>query len=1050
MPTELYLAPAAGGKTEYALREARAAAQGLDAEVRVCVPTSLQAAAWRRRLAQHGGAIGVHVLTFDGLVAACLNTAGARFTELSRPVQYRLLRRVIARLPLAHYARIADKPGFIQVVADIIAELKAALVFPEKLQTAVRDLGDEPRLAELAVIYTAYQEALQANDWADRAGLQWLAVEEISRLREERAAVLDDWPLLIVDGFADFPPAQMALLAELAKGVGRMIVLLTMPEKVAYPRYRRTQQEVEDTLGVTARPLSAARTPGTSVLQDLARDLFTIDAPDAPQRDNGAAAVSMLEAPDRAAEVRAALRWLKQRIVFDGCEAHEVALLARQMAPYRAHARQIAAEFGLPLHFATGPPLTGSPVIAALLDLLRLHLPLAGRDEPSLPRRQVISAWRSPYFVWPGEDGITGGDADLLDTLARQQRVIRGLGQWREAFAARTAVVASAAAHVNEEEEFARPVVAAAAAAALENKFNTFVNLTAPPPGPAWLRDYVSWLERLIGPDPEITDKKDWPDDSLSVTEQVREAGAAGADDIAALGTLKEILRGLVWAEQAVGDAVTLSYTAFYEELLGAISAAHVELPAHEGQVAILAADVSQVRGLGFKAVAVLGLSEGSFPMAITEDPFLRDEDRAALATNIGARLLLSTLSLEREMFYDAVSRPGQQLLLTRPVLADNGAEWVASPYWTAVRDLLKLEVEQARGETAVLPVAAASWVEWWESVAGMEHLPAPQATIDRRAALERGTAVWGARRTLGLSPWQGDLSETAVILGDKYGPQHVWSAGRLESYQMCGFAFFTSSILDLAERAEPQEGLDVAQLGSIYHEIFEDVYNLAAGPDLDGDEKTLHAVIEAIAEPILDEAPRKQGFRETPWWSQTRGEIVANVVHSVIGLRHASYKFYAAEAAFGFGKHAALELEDGDDRLRLRGFIDRVDRDANGRIRIIDYKLAGPYKFTARAFAEGKKMQLPLYARAAEQALGLGQVADGFYWHYRTAEASRFTLADAEEGMEEIIATTEAHAWRAVRQIRQGSFAPRVPEGGCPSYCPAAVFCAHYAPSGY
>ena len=1044
MPTELYLAPAAGGKTEYALREARAAAQGLGAEVRVCVPTSLQAAAWRRRLAQNGGAIGVHVLTFDGLVAACLNAAGARFTELSRPVQYRLLRTVIARLPLVHYARIADKPGFIQVAAQMIAELKAALIFPESLQTAVRDLGDEPRLAELATIYSAYQEALRANEWADRAGLQWLAVEEVSHLREERPAVLERWPLLIVDGFADMPPAQLALLAELAQGVGRMIVLLTMPEKVTYPRYRRTQQEVEDALGVAVRPLPAAMPPGTAVLQDLARDLF---APDAERREDSAGAVSMLEAPDRAAEVRAALRWLKQRIVFDLYEPHEVALLARQMEPYRAHARQIAAEFGLPLHFASGPPLTGSPVIAALLDLLRLHLPLAGRDEPSLPRRQVIGAWRSPYFAWPGENGIAGGDADLLDALARQQRVIRGLSQWQEAFAARTAV--ADAAGTASEEESARPVVTGGDAAALEDKFNAFITLTAPPAA-ASLREYVGWLEGIIGPDPEITQQKGWSADSLSVTAQVREVGKDGAADIAALGALKEILRGLVWAEQAVGDAAPLSYTAFYEELLGAISAAQVDLPAPEGQAPILAADVPQARGLGFKAVAVLGLSEGSFPMAITEDPFLRDGDRAALAANLDARLLPSTFSLEREAFYEAVTRPGQQLLLTRPVLADNGAEWVASPYWSAVRDMLGLAVEQVRGETAVLPPLAASWVEWWESVARMPSLPAPKATTDLRADLERRTAVWQARRTPGLSPWQGDLGETAVTLNDTYGPQHVWSASRLESYQMCGFAFFTSSILGLAERAEPQEGLDVSQLGSIYHDIFEEVYNLAAGPDLDSDEEALQAVIAAIAEPILDEAPRKQGFRETPWWSQTRGEIVANIVRSVMALRHASYEFYAAEAAFGFGNQAALELEDGDDRLRLRGFIDRVDRDANGRIRIIDYKLAGPYKFTTRAFAEGKKLQLPLYAHAAEKALGLGQVADGFYWHYRTAEASRFTLAGADEGVAGSIATAEAHAWRAVRQIRQGSFAPQVPEGGCPSYCAAAAFCAHFSPSGY
>ena len=44
-------------------------------------------------------------------------------------------------------------------------------------------MGGEPRLRELAQIYAAYQARLQAQGWADRAGLGWLAVEAL----EERA-----------------------------------------------------------------------------------------------------------------------------------------------------------------------------------------------------------------------------------------------------------------------------------------------------------------------------------------------------------------------------------------------------------------------------------------------------------------------------------------------------------------------------------------------------------------------------------------------------------------------------------------------------------------------------------------------------------------------------------------------------------------------------------------------------------------------------------------------------------------------------------------------
>ena len=1040
MTIELYLAPAAGGKTEYAVAEARLAARNLDAVVRVCVPNPLQAAAWRRRLAQNGGALGVQVLTFNSLVRACLDATGTQATELAEPVKYRLLRAVIARQPLDYYAAIREKPGFVQVTGDLIALLKGELIFPERLVDALAALGAGPRLAELAAIYLAYQQALQRQGWADAAGRQWLAVEGLSAPAEP---VELGWPLLIVDGFDDFTPAQLALLAQLGRHAGRLIVTLPTAELVDYGRFARTRREVETALRVAARPLPEAPPPSTELLRRLRRDLFVVEA---ARQEGPQTAVQLLEAPDRASEVRAALRWLKARIVLDGCATHEVALLARDIAPYRAHARQIAAEFGLPLTFAGGLPLLQSPVLAALLDLMRLHLPLPGQAGPALPRRLVVSAWRSPYFAWGSEEAaIKDGDADLLDALARQQRVIHGLSQWREAFAARAAVGTPPPGAVGDLELPPGPVAAGTQAVALRDKFDLFLDRTRPPTQ-APLRDYVRWLEQLIGPDPQAGEVQRAAPGSLNVVAQARSEDTGG-EDIAALHALKEILRGLVWAEQAVGEAAPMRYDAFYHELFGSLSAGQLELTWPQGRAPLLAASVAQARGLSFRAVAVLGLSEGAFPLAIAEDPFLRDADRAALRAEIGARLPASTHSEEREIFYEAISRPAQKLLLTRPVLADNGAAWVESPFWREVQRLLVVDPQRVAGDTAVPAAEAASMAEWWESAAAWPELP----SLAGRDALQRGAAVWAARRTPGLSPWQGDLAQENGLLNAKYNPEHVWSASRLESYQSCGFAFFMGSLLGLAARPEPAEGVDAAQLGSIYHDIFEEVYNtLGGGEDLAADEPQVLAMVHSIAAPILDEAPRKQGFRATAWWSETRQEIVANVARSIVAMQDGAYSFYQAEAAFGFGDIPVLRLIDGQDELRLRGFIDRLDRDKHGRLRIIDYKLAGKARFTARAFAEGKKLQLPLYALAAREALGLGEIGDGFYWHYQASEPSRFTLAGAEQGVEGAINTAVAAAWTAVRAVRGGSFAPQVPEGGCPAYCPAAAFCAHYAPSGY
>ena len=133
--------------------------------------------------------------------------------------------------------------------------------------------------------------------------------------------------------------------------------------------------------------------------------------------------------------------------------------------------------------------------------------------------------------------------------------------------------------------------------------------------------------------------------------------------------------------------------------------------------------------------------------------------------------------------------------------------------------------------------------------------------------------------------------------------------------------------------------------------------------------------------------------------------------------------------------------VRDGDDSFRLRGLIDRVDRSPGGRVRVIDYKTAGPAPFSRKAVSEGKKLQLPLYALAARDALGLGEPVEGFYWHIRQAEASGFSLGDYPEALEIVV----DKSWEAIDGARGGNFVPHPPPGGCPSYCPAAAFCWHF-----
>ena len=254
--------------------------------------------------------------------------------------------------------------------------------------------------------------------------------------------------------------------------------------------------------------------------------------------------------------------------------------------------------------------------------------------------------------------------------------------------------------------------------------------------------------------------------------------------------------------------------------------------------------------------------------------------------------------------------------------------------------------------------------------------------------------------------------------------------------------------MLRLEPREEPVEGLDARQLGNIYHHILEGVYQAPSVHNPNDREQLLDALPE-VARSVLDAAPQEEGFRETAWWDQTRDEILGNVRRSLEALADLPQEFTPClyEAQFGIGEQPALVIREGDDRFRLRGFIDRLDGDSTGRLRVIDYKTAGPSTYTKKAVAEGKKLQLPLYALAAQEALGLGPAAEGFYWHVQHAKPSSFSLAQFDGGAEAAMSIAVQRAWEAVRGAREGIFAPRPPDGGCPSYCPASGFCWRYRP---
>lgn len=1000
----LLLAPAGHGKTEYLIQHIRRVlADEPLAPVIVVVPNSIQANNFRKRLSVSGGALGVEVHTFHTLYAELLTCAGQPMPLLPDPVRIRLLRFIVDDLcergAMTHYAALRAKPGFIAGLRNTIEELKRARVFPDHFSASVQGLG--ARLEEIALVYAAYQDWLQQQNWADNEGRGWLAAIAL----ESNADLGADTRLLAASGFDEFNPTQLAVLSLLANRAKETLITLTgdtlreNPQRPAHHRFHRAQQAIISALKIQPEAMDSSSVLSPPIA-NVEANLFdrSNDFSRFPQgATKVATTVEFVEAQTRALEVRSALRWIKARVVRDGMKLTEVAVLARDLEPYRAFLAEVADEFGIRLRIMGGQPLIENPAASALLTLLSLPV-------DDWKRRPVLDSWRSPYFDF-SEQGIDVNSAATLDEISRAGKVVQGLSQWHEAFE----MWEKKKATIDEDGETMDKV---GADERIKDKFESFVDLLTSP-FRADVKEYVAFVESLIGDDPALTPSPSLEGRGGNVVACARENESTSERDVAALRAFKDVLRGLVLSESVL-HSNTLDYADFVRDLRGAVEGATFTIPVESG---MMAASVLDARGLSFEAVVLMGLSEGEFPKQEREDVFLRESDRAILRER-GLHLETKLHGDEGTFFYQAVTRARQRLLLTRPYLAEDGQAWEASPFWAEVTRLNGDQPKvRVRGEVGEVESAeAASRVEWVESARDFD------------IHIKNGIEALRAR----MNPKAGGIYEGELFdLSERFGAGHGWSASRLESYGTCPFEFYMAYGLGLEPREEAEEGFDVRALGSMYHKILEMVYG--------------GAELKDAAQKVFANAPAEYGFRPTALWTQQQAELTRILEKTIEELNALSKGFapHTMEARFGMGQ-PSLVLKTSIGEVRLHGYIDRLDAAPDGSLRVIDYK-SGSAAISAKDLKEGRRLQLPIYALAARDALGLGEVSSGFYWHIGAAEASSLKLEKFEGGVNGAFEMAVAHVVNHVKGIRAGHFEPKPPEEGCPSYCPAVSFCWRY-----
>ena len=961
MTIELLIARAMGGKTQTCIERIRAVKQDdALAQVWVLVPNPQAAAQFKARLAEAGGGMGVSVGEFRYFYKELFEENGVFTPIISSALSHRLIQETVREAfdsgELIHYAAIKDKPGFITVLRDAFAELRSAMVHPQSFLDYTNDAT--PARRELAILYQRFLNKLNEIGWNDSEGQAWLAIKAL----EADHALASRFSLVIVDGFTAFTAAQRQFLKLLAQQAGEILITLTGARTSGRVVYRRSQKVLDDlradlSLEINDAPIGrdgVATTPHTFLpqpIQHMERHIFETGAVE--QLD--LTEPILLEARSQAEEAREALRWIKRLHVRQGIPLNACAIYCSDLQTYQPLLRAAANEFGVNIHFSQRDPLAGSPAILALLNLLNLPL------EDYLIR-SLLNAFHSPYFDF----SLENQDIEDLEKVALEAVIVNGRGQWDDAWKMLEAKRQYLAEDLDEERS--RPSLTdgidlQALKARLDRFWERFEQIGAT----CSQTDWIDWLEARLN--------------KLGFYENI-----STERDQAACKALGEVLRAMVVTEKVLGPG-EVDYAQFLADLQAGLKGAGLEDDRATRQNAVFAGKLVEARATRYLAVALLGFSEGLFPVVENPDPFLDEELRHDLGLD-------QRLQRDQEStFYQAFTRADTHLLMTRPYLSEDGERWEPSPYWQATTRLFTKSAVvriQRTDDRAQSEAASPQELLFWSVQQGKLDINENEELKTRRKNLDNSHVILDARRAKhARGTYEGDLSQISVLLADRFSKEQVWSASRLEAYSDCPYRFFTNAVLNLEKPELPEPWLDIRQIGSLYHRILELVYTEAAENNADPLE-----IVDQVAERVFRTAPEDFGFRPTALWEVEKSQHLENLHLSLEAMEEerGGWQPFAFEKKFGIKGIPFLELEKNGEAVRLRGIIDRVDKNADGEIRVVDYKTGG--SMSNKDLVDGPRLQLPIYAAAAELTLNLGEVADGFYWAINAAKVSSLTLA--------------------------------------------------------
>lgn len=900
------------------------------------------------------GTFRAEVLSFRRLAYRVFNEVGGTVhRHLNNSGKSMMLSRIMDGLKgeLQVFSEAARQRGFTGTISKMIAEFKRYDISSEKLKKTTSGIAVSDnlkrKLEDLSLIYTEFENTIH-DKYLDSDDDLTRLYDKLDKSRQFDGAEI--W----IDEFSGFTPQEFKVIHKLLEKAERVTICLcadyleevqgTNPgyifepvRKTADKLKRLTRQSniaVEKPIRLGHDYLQGMEAGGrfgaNSELRHLEQNIFSY-----PYRkySGSSGSISIFAAANMFTEVESAAREIIKLCRENGMRYRDIALTCRDLDKYEKVISVILKEYNIPCFIDRKREITGHSLVTLILSAMEIFKSNWSYEavfryiKSGLLNLELENADTLENFVLA--HGIRGNrwmndDIWSVDTSAGND----GSGSSEYGIHYMKCIM-------DAREKLTKPLLAfhsktkgrKTAAEICTALYELLMETGVPQRMEAKIQGF-----QLAG---ELDRANEYRQVWNIAMEVFTQAVEVTGEDLIGLGRFSEILA-----------------SGFEEYSIGLIPPALDQ---------VLVGSVERSKSHEIKALFILGVNEGVFPAAISEEGILTDSERMMLG-GLGMELAKdskSRLIEERFLAYSALSSPSEILRLSFPASDKDGRALRPSriisdikrifPDVTESSDITGLKIDAGELDLLVSPGPAFNSL-----------ITALRSALEGNAIENiwkylykwfEGSEAW-KQRCSSIIPGLSYSNQTRIIDSAKtlklYGSPLRTSVSRLESYAACPFSYYVKFGLKAQERRIFK--LNPVDIGSFMHNALDEFSRLLVKMGISWRSLEKEWCLEQISD-IVDVMLEKVSgsvFNSSKRYIYLSGRLKRIVARAVLlitehmkwsGFEPVGYEVEFTEG----GKYPpiVLKLPSGTE-MSLTGRIDRIDSMTNEDgtyLRIVDYK---------------------------------------------------------------------------------------------------------------